>query len=68
MSNVIGFPNGGNASDSELRESEFGYMRALNQRMEKSLNDIMAYEPKVGEKGTLTAYHMKRIAMIGLGK
>lgn len=67
--NVVSFPGvGPTLADDALRENEFGYMRAVNQRMEKALEEIMAYQPKFGEKGSLTAYHLQRIAMMGLGR
>ncbi len=48
-------------------EMEFGPMRAENQRMRQALEQIMAYEPKTGEKANSTAYSLKIIAKMGLG-
>jgi hypothetical protein len=48
-------------------EMEFGPMRAENQRMRQALEQIMAYEPKTGEKANSTAYSLKILAKMGLG-
>lgn len=53
--------------DEQLR-IEIAPMRAENQRMKEALEKIMAYEPKVGEKGNLTAHSLKLIAKMGLGR
>lgn len=47
---------------------ELGPMREENKRMREALEKIMAYEPKVGEKGNLTAHSLKLIAKMGLGR
>lgn len=49
-------------------ETEFGPMRAENQRMRKALEQIEAYEPKIGEKANSVAYSLKLIAKMGLGR
>lgn len=53
--------------EDEKLMMEFGPMRAENQRMRKALEQIMAYEPKTGEKANSTAYSLKIIAKMGLG-
>lgn len=53
--------------DEQIR-IEIAPMRAENQRMKEALEKILAYEPKVGEKGNLTAHSLKLIAKMGLGR